>query len=98
MTNAEPIRGIRTLINEGRLAETIINIGSNEEITICDLAEAVPTEIETESKISYEPLPEDDSQRWQPDTSRAKSRLEREPTIKLEHRIQRTSNHFEQEI
>lgn len=98
MTNTKPIRGIRTLINGGRLAETIINMCNIVEITIYSLAETVSTEVETESKISYEPLPEDNSKRWQPDTSRAKSQLGREPTIKLERRIQPSSNHFEQEI
>ncbi len=58
-----------------------VNIGNPDEITIKQFAEEIIKLTDSEQKIIYEPLPEDDPLRRQPDITRAKEILGWEPKV-----------------
>jgi UDP-glucuronate decarboxylase len=92
------VRGIRTLMNTDGLQGKVFNIGSDSEVSIEKLAETILELCSTSSGISYEPLPEDDPQRRQPDLSRAKQELDYETSIGLRTGLNQTIDFFKSEI
>jgi UDP-glucuronate decarboxylase len=81
------------------LAGEVINIGSKDEITIKELAKTVISVVDSDSEITYEPLPHaDDPQRRQPDISRAKSRLGWNPTVSLEEGLEQVVASLKKQI
>ena len=91
---ADLIAGLRSLMDTEGLQGDVMNIGRPSEITIRELAEVVLELVDTESEITYEPLPEDDPQRRCPDIGRARSRLGWEPTVSLREGLQQTVDYF----
>ena len=75
-----------------------INIGNPEEISILQLAEAIIRTTQSKSPIIFEPLPEDDPQRRQPDISRARQQLGWEPRVSLESGLAKTVPYFQAEL
>ncbi len=71
-----------------------VNLGNPDEFTVRELAELVLELTGSQSKIVYEPLPEDDPTRRRPDISLAKARLDWQPTIALREGLQRTIDWF----
>jgi dTDP-glucose 4,6-dehydratase len=58
-----------------------VNIGNPDEITIKQFAEEIIKLTDSDQKIIYEPLPEDDPLKRQPDITRAKEILGWEPKV-----------------
>jgi dTDP-glucose 4,6-dehydratase len=75
-----------------------VNIGNPREMTILEFAEKILALIETESKIDFRPLPEDDPKVRQPDISRAKALLAWEPKISFEEGIAETIDYFRDKV
>ena len=71
-----------------------VNIGSPEEISIQQLAMEIIGLAGSKSKISYNPLPEDDPRVRQPDISLAKSVLGWEPRMSRREGLARTIQYF----
>lgn len=72
-----------------------INLGNPVEFTIKELAEKVLTMIpESNSRIVYRELPEDDPRQRQPSIELAKSKLNWEPKISLDEGLSRTIKYF----
>lgn len=71
-----------------------INLGNPFEFTIKQLAEMVIKMVDGESKLVYEPLPEDDPKQRKPDISFAKNNINWDPKINLEVGIGKTIDHF----
>lgn len=71
-----------------------VNLGNPGEFTIRELAELVIAQTGSKSKLIFEPLPEDDPTRRQPDISLARERLQWEPTIPLREGLQKTIDWF----
>lgn len=71
-----------------------VNLGNPGEFTIRELAELVIAQTGSKSKLVFEPLPEDDPTRRQPDISLARERLQWEPTIPLREGLQKTIDWF----
>ena len=71
-----------------------VNLGNPYEFTIKDLAEKVIKLTDSSSKIIYQPLPENDPVRRQPDISMAQKMLEWEPTIQLDDGLKDTIKYF----
>jgi UDP-glucuronate decarboxylase len=71
-----------------------INLGNPGEYTIKEIAEKIIALTGSESKLIYEPLPEDDPVRRQPDINKARVILKWKPTIELEHGLEKTINFF----
>ena len=72
-----------------------INLGNPREFTIRQLAELVVEITGTRSKITYQPLPQDDPIRRCPDISKAGQLLDWAPAIELEEGLKRTIAHLE---
>jgi UDP-glucuronate decarboxylase len=75
-----------------------INIGNPNEFSIMELAQKVIALTGSQSRIIYQPLPEDDPLQRQPDITRARDHLNWEPRTQLEEGLQRTIDYFKNEI
>lgn len=71
-----------------------VNLGNPEEYTISQLAEAVKTQIPSNSLIEFCDLPKDDPKVRKPDITKARDILGWEPKIGLTQGLQQTINYF----
>ena len=90
----DEIRGLRRLMETDGLSGEVVNIGSDHEITIKELAEVILSTVESSSEITHEPLPKDDPERRQPDITRANTVLDWWPRTDLDDGIDRTIRDF----
>ncbi len=88
------VNGLMSLMNTDNLGGEVVNLGNDKEITIRRLAEQIINSFDTESKIEYQELPEDDPSRRQPDLSKAKRLLDWEPEISLNDGLSKTHEYF----
>jgi dTDP-glucose 4,6-dehydratase len=70
------------------------NIGSQDEVTMLELARIVKRVTGSGSEIEFRPLPEDDPRQRRPDTGRASEVLGWTPTTSLEDGLRRTLEYF----
>lgn len=73
---------------------TPVNIGNPVEWTIAECAEAVLRVTGSKSRITYQPLPQDDPEQRQPDISKARSLFDWQPKIDLENGLRLSLNYF----
>jgi UDP-glucuronate decarboxylase len=73
-----------------------INIGSQSEVTIRELAEAVIELTNSRSQLVYRPAPPDDPKRRRPDISRAAAVLDWRPVTPLREGLTKTIAYFEE--
>lgn len=76
----------------------IINLGNPEEHNMLDLAEIILEKIKSQSKIVFEPLPEDDPHRRCPDITKAKVILNWEPKTSLDSGLDETIEFFKSKL
>jgi UDP-glucuronate decarboxylase len=72
-----------------------INIGNPGEFTIKELAELTIELTNSNSKLIYMDLPQDDPKQRQPNISKAKEILGWEPTTQLREGLSRTIDYFD---
>jgi dTDP-glucose 4,6-dehydratase len=72
-----------------------VNIGNPEEFTILECAEEILRVTGLDSKIVFQPLPQDDPLRRKPDIQKAKTLLGWEPKIKLHEGLQLSLPYFQ---
>ena len=72
-----------------------INVGNPGEFTILALAQLVLELTHSKSKISFQPLPNDDPKQRRPDISKAKRELDWAPTIELRDGLIKTISYFD---
>lgn len=75
-----------------------VNLGNPREITINEMAELIIKMTGSKSKISYQPLPQDDPLQRQPDISLAREKLGWEPVCDLEEGLSKTINYFKEKL
>jgi UDP-glucuronate decarboxylase len=75
-----------------------VNIGNPEELSIHTLAESIIRLSESESKIEYLPLPEDDPQQRRPDISMAIDQLAWKPKVNVEQGLVETILDFKNRL
>src|SRR5712672_4108925 len=75
-----------------------VNIGNPREMTIKQFADEIIRITGTKSGIEYRPLPQDDPKVRQPDITRAKKILGREPRVNFDEGIRKTIDYFKQHI
>jgi len=76
-----------------------INIGNSKEYTMLELANKIIDLTDSKSKISYQPLNEDDPTQRQPDISLAQKMLNNwEPRIQLNDGLIKTIQYFKKEL
>jgi UDP-glucuronate decarboxylase len=79
-------------------AEGPVNLGNPGEFTVRELAEMVLALTGSSSPLVHKPLPQDDPRQRRPDIARATRELGWSPTVPLEQGLQRTIEHFREEI
>ena len=75
-----------------------INLGNPGEFTMIELAEIIIKLTNSNSNLTFKPLPKDDPKQRCPDISLAKKELDWEPQISLEDGLYKTINYFEKII
>jgi dTDP-glucose 4,6-dehydratase len=73
-----------------------VNLGSQFEFTVLELAKKIIKITQSKSKIKFEVLPQDDPKQRRPDISRARKLLHWEPKVDLEEGLRRTVIYFYQ--
>jgi len=86
----DQIIGLFKLLLTPKMDGKIINIGSDYEITILELAERIKKLNSSTSDFIFSPLPKDDPKRRRPNIIKAKQLLKWEPTINLDDGLKRT--------
>ncbi len=73
-----------------------VNLGNPGEFSIMQLAKIVLKLTQSQSRIVFKTLPQDDPRQRQPDISRAKQLLEWKPSVSLEEGLKKTISWFKQ--
>jgi nucleoside-diphosphate-sugar epimerase len=71
-----------------------MNIGNPHELTVLEIAEKIIERSGSNSRILFEPMPEDDPNVRRPDIFRANRLLDWSPKISLEASLKRTIDYF----
>ena len=75
-----------------------VNIGTQFEMTMKDLAGVIINLTNSKSELVYQPLPEDDPKQRRPDTSLAKKELGWEESVSVEDGLRKTIEYFKERI
>jgi dTDP-glucose 4,6-dehydratase len=86
------VRGLFLLSESGEPYP--VNLGNPREMTILEFAEAIRKLTGAGAEIRYQPLPQDDPRRRQPDITRAKELLGWEPEVPLDEGLTVTLDYF----
>ena len=70
------------------------NIGSQDEVTVLQLAQMIQRMTGSSSSIEFRELPQDDPKQRRPDTTRARTILGWEPRVAMEDGLARTLEYF----
>jgi dTDP-glucose 4,6-dehydratase len=93
---SDEIEGILRLANSDEQEPT--NIGNPAEFTMLECAERVLKVTGSKSKLTFQPLPQDDPKQRCPDISKAKRLLGWEPKVDLEEGLRLSMDYFKQAI
>jgi UDP-glucuronate decarboxylase len=88
------INGLIKLMNKPNHHEPT-NLGNPNELSIKEIANKILELTQSESKLVFKPLPEDDPKQRCPDITRAREDLNWEPIIDLDTGLINTVNYFE---
>lgn len=88
------VQAIMLMMNTKKDFTGPINAGNPNEVTILELAKSIIRLTNSESKLIYKDLPEDDPKRRKPDITLAKEKLSWEPKINLELGLLNTIKYF----
>jgi len=88
------IEGMLRMMNGSDEFVGPLNLGSQDELTILELAEKIIAMTESKSKISFHPLPQNDPARRKPDISLAEKMINWCPTVTIEKGLESTINYF----
>ena len=75
-----------------------VNLGNPNEFTMLQLAELVVALTGSRSKVSFQPLPQDDPRQRQPDITLARDKLDWAPTVQLRDGLQHTITYFDRTL
>jgi UDP-glucuronate decarboxylase len=73
-----------------------INLGNPNELSILEVAKLIISLTGSNSKIIFEPLPQDDPLKRRPDITLAKEKLDWEPKLDIETGLKRTIDYFKE--
>jgi dTDP-glucose 4,6-dehydratase len=85
-------RGILLLLDSHEVGP--VNVGTEDELTMKELASLIVSLVGSSSEIVYVERPADDPERRRPDLTLARTRLGYEPTVAPEDGLRRTIEHF----
>ncbi len=92
------IDGMLAMMGTGPAVTGPINMGNPGEVTMRELAEKILTLTGSRSKLVFQPLPQDDPRRRQPDISEAKEHLGWTPKVGLEDGLKETVAYFKKTL
>ena len=92
------ISGFIAFMNSPKDVTGPINLGNPNEFTMLELAENIMNLVGSNSKIVFQPLPQDDPRQRQPDISVARDVLGWSPSVQLREGLERTIHYFKNEI
>ena len=92
----DTVEGIISLMNSTEY--DVFNIGNPNEMTIGKLAEKIIELTDSTSEIKYLELPNDDPKQRKPDITKAKTKLNWEPKVKLEEGLTKTITWVEEQL
>lgn len=93
----DQVEGLLKLAFSERAEGEVVNIGSEGEITILELAKLIKELTKSSSEIEFHPLPKDDPMRRKPDISKAKKLLGWKPKVELEEGLRMMIEWFKEE-
>lgn len=88
------VDGLITMMESEKENTGPINLGNPNEMTVKELAEKIILLTNSNSKLEYKALPEDDPRQRCPDISMAKNVLQWEPQVQLEEGLKKTIAYF----
>lgn len=91
------VRGLMRMLNMPAHTGGPVNLGNPSECTMLELAQRVIQLCDSDSGITFRPLPGDDPVRRRPDISLARELLDWSPEIELDDGLQRTIEWFRQQ-
>lgn len=94
----DAINGLKLMMDNDKNFLGPVNLGNPVEFTIHELAEIIIRLTNSQSKIIYKDLPQDDPKQRKPDISLAKKRLNWEPMIQLETGLLKTIQYFKETL
>jgi UDP-glucuronate decarboxylase len=86
----DEIEGILKMVYKDEALGEVINLGNDREFTILELAHLIKEITQSESKITFNPLPIDDPLRRCANLSKAKKLLNWQPTTSLKDGLKKT--------
>jgi UDP-glucuronate decarboxylase len=89
------VKGLILLMKTADEVTGPINLGNPEEHSILEMAERILKLTGSKSEIIFEPLPQDDPEKRQPDISVARKILGWSPTVTLEEGLPKTIDYFD---
>ena len=92
----DTVAGIISLMNSTEY--DVFNIGNPNEMTVRKLAEKIIELTDSTSEIKYLELPNDDPKQRKPDITKAKTKLNWEPKVKLEEGLIKTITWVEEQL
>jgi UDP-glucuronate decarboxylase len=96
---SDMIRGFRMLMDRPKNTGSLpINIGTQFEFTVGELAELILQITGSKSTLVYEKLPMDDPTQRRPDTSKAEAHLGWRPRVELKEGLERTILFFKHQL
>lgn len=89
---------VRLMQYEGEGAHEPVNLGSSDERSMNDLVTCLGELLGTPLTVEKQPLPLNDPVRRRPDTTRAKQRLDWQPTMSLLDGLSKTVDYFRKQL
>jgi UDP-glucuronate decarboxylase len=87
------LEGFIRLMNQDEVVGPI-NCGNPGEFTMLELAEKVLVKVNSESKLTFHPLPGDDPKQRKPDITLAQKHLDWEPKVNLDKGLDKAIEYF----
>lgn len=91
---SDMVEGLYSLATTSSLAGEIINIGNPDEKTILEVADMIKKLTQSQSKIVFKTIGQDDPKKRCPDINKAKRLLNWQPKIKFEEGLIKTIEYF----
>jgi UDP-glucuronate decarboxylase len=92
----DTVTGLLLLLTTKEAKGQVVNIGNPEEITILELAKTIKKLANSNSELTFHPLPADDPKRRCPNISKAQKLLGWKPKVKLENGLIKTISWFKE--
>ncbi|MDI6639487.1 MAG: SDR family oxidoreductase [Methanocellales archaeon] len=87
---SDMVNGVCKAMFSKEMSGEVVNLGSQNEITVLELAERIKKLTNSNSKIIFKKLPEDDPKQRCPDISKAREILSWEPKVDLDAGLNKT--------